>query len=86
MLDEGYNDHKIIAIPFREPSWSEYESIEDLPKHIMEEIAHFFTIYKSLEGKETAVVKNEDAKAAKKVIKESVDAYRRRYLPHSQGR
>ncbi|HQC55206.1 MAG TPA: inorganic diphosphatase [Clostridia bacterium] len=86
MLDEGYNDHKIVAIPFREPSWSEYQNIDELPKHIMEEMTHFFTIYKGLEGKETAVVKIEDAKVAKKIIKESVEAYRRRYLPHSQGR
>lgn len=86
MLDEGYNDCKIIAIPFKEPSWSEYTDVSQLPKHIMEEMCHFFTIYKSLEGKETAVVKVENSDVAKKTIIDNMSAYIKRFLPSTPGR
>lgn len=32
-----------------------YTDIKELPKHIFGELKHFFTIYKSLEGKNTEV-------------------------------
>ena len=52
MLDCGKNDEKIIAIPFSDPSYNKYRDIMDLPDHTFDEMAHFFTVYKALEGKE----------------------------------
>ena len=55
MLDNGKNDEKIIAIPFEDPNYNAYRGIEALPSHIFEEMRHFFSVYKQLEGKSTAV-------------------------------
>ena len=55
MIDNGRNDEKIIAIPFNDPTYNHYTDIDQLPSHIFEEMSHFFTVYKSLENKTTAV-------------------------------
>ena len=81
MTDDGFIDNKIIAIPFSEPTWNGYKEIEELPKHIMDEICHFFTVYKELEGKRTAGMKIENRKAALQIIEKSIKAYKDKFLP-----
>ena len=78
MIDGGDADEKIIALPFSDPTYAEYKSIHQLPKHITNEIEHFFTVYKQLEGKDT-FIKNEGHKAAEEVIARSIDAYNAKY-------
>ncbi len=79
MIDNGKNDEKIIAIPFEDPSYNAYRSIEALPKHIFEEMQHFFRVYKQLEGKETAVNEVQGQKAAAEIIKTSIENYNEIY-------
>jgi len=55
MMDNGRNDDKIISIPFGDPTFNCYRSIEALPSHIFLEMKHFFKVYKELEHKEMAV-------------------------------
>lgn len=55
MIDDGRNDEKIIAIPFSDPNYNNYKDINDLPKHVFDEMCHFFEVYKRLENKTTAV-------------------------------
>ena len=55
MIDNGMGDEKIIAIPFNDPSYNSYQNINELPNHIFDEMKHFFSVYKELENKETAV-------------------------------
>lgn len=81
MTDEGYSDEKIIAIPFKEPSYNCYTDIEQLPAHIMQEICHFFTVYKELEGKKTADVAICSKKEALQVINSCMKAYKDHFLP-----
>ncbi|MCI6640425.1 MAG: inorganic diphosphatase [Pygmaiobacter massiliensis] len=75
MLDGGKLDEKIIAIPFNDPTYNTYTDIDQLPGHIFSEMRHFFTVYKSLEGKETVVDDVSNAAEAKKIIKKCLDAY-----------
>ena len=75
MLDSGKRDEKIIAIPFEDPTYNEYKDISELPTHIYNEMRHFFTVYKSLEGKETVVNDVAGAEEARRVIQEALDAY-----------
>ena len=79
MIDGGDADEKIIALPFGDPTYAEYKSIHQLPAHITNEIEHFFTVYKQLEGKDTFVTKNEGHKAAQEVIARSIDAYNAKF-------
>ena len=75
MIDNGRRDEKIIAIPFNDPNYNMYESINELPKHIFDEMRHFFTVYKNLEHKDTVVDEIKDADVAIKVIKEAINNY-----------
>lgn len=75
MVDNGKNDEKIIAIPFEDPTYNSYRSIEALPQHIFQEMQHFFTVYKQLENKHTAVNEVMGQKAAVEVIRQSIENY-----------
>lgn len=75
MLDNGKRDEKIIAIPFGDPNYNTYKNITDLPPHIFQEMQHFFTVYKTLEHKDTVVNEAEDRNRAVEVIQECLDHY-----------
>ncbi len=75
MMDQGHLDEKIIAIPFQDPIYNGYQDVKDLPAHIFSEMTHFFTVYKSLEGKETLVDELRGAQDAREVIRKCLDAY-----------
>ena len=75
MLDCGKNDEKIIAIPFSDPSYNKYRDIMDLPDHTFDEMAHFFTVYKALEGKEAVAGDVNGREAAVEIIKSALAHY-----------
>lgn len=80
MVDGGSRDEKIIAIPINDPNYNMYKSIDELPKHLFDEMRHFFTVYKNLEEKETAVEEVANADAAVKIIEESIVRYNEVFL------
>ncbi len=75
MIDGGKQDDKIIALPFSDPTYKYVKSIHELPPHIFDEIMHFFTVYKQLENKQTAVKELFDYKEAKDIIKQAISDY-----------
>lgn len=79
MIDGGDMDDKIIAVPFFDPTYGNIKSLDDLPPHIFDEIVHFFSVYKQLEGKTTAVDALLGVGDAKRIIKEAIDDYIRKF-------
>ncbi len=75
MIDNGRNDEKIIAIPFSDPTYQKYTDIAQLPEHIFDEMRHFFSVYKALEGKETAVNEVSGPENAVKIIEKAIESY-----------
>lgn len=75
MIDNGRSDEKIIAIPFNDPSYNQYTDIDQLPKHIFDEMRHFFSVYKNLENKDTAVDEVKGREEAVKIITTALDNY-----------
>ena len=75
MIDNGHNDEKIIAIPFNDPNYNIYTNIDQLPKHIFDEMRHFFSVYKTLENKETAVNEVSERVMAVKIVSDAIDNY-----------
>ena len=75
MLDGGKMDDKIIAVPISDPTYLGIDSIDHLPPHIFDEIMHFFTVYKNLENKTTAVEEIASRTNAIKVVDEAIDRY-----------
>ncbi|HWZ58877.1 MAG TPA: inorganic diphosphatase [Gemmatimonadaceae bacterium] len=92
MLDRGEPDAKILAVPAEDPTQNEFFDLADIPPHTLREIAHFFEIYKDLEGKRVQVQGWRGCDAAFQEILRSVDRYAARYpinpttLPVSAGR
>ena len=75
MKDGGKLDEKIISIPFNDPNYNAYKDISELPPHIFEEMRHFFSVYKSLEGKETVVDEVQNRERAVEIIKKCINNY-----------
>lgn len=76
MMDNGKRDEKIIAIPYGDPTYKEYSNIDQLPAHIFDEMRHFFAVYKTLEGKETAVDEVQGAEEALHIVESAIRNYR----------
>ena len=55
MVDQDEPDTKILAVPDRDPRFTEIHSIDQVFPHVLQEIVHFFTIYKELEDKKTEI-------------------------------
>ena len=49
MDDSGDRDDKIICVPVDDPRYDEIEDINDVNKHTIKEIQHFFETYKGLQ-------------------------------------
>lgn len=75
MIDSDDVDEKIIAVPINDPSYSCYESLNELPTHIFDEISHFFSVYKQLEGKTTYVSEIAGPDIAKEIIEQAIKEY-----------
>jgi inorganic pyrophosphatase len=78
MLDGEKRDDKILAVPTEDPRYSEYKDLDDLPEHILKEIAYLFETYKVLEGKSVKILGWEGAGAAKSIIVQCQKLYAER--------
>ena len=80
MIDQGKNDEKIIAVCKNDPRYNGYHSLEELPRHVEEEIRHFFSVYKMLEGKDTIVPEAKSRSEAERIIDEAIVRYKKKFL------
>src|SRR4051812_17390642 len=65
MEDEKGGDAKIICAPEPDPDLDDAHDVTDLPSHFLNEIKHFFTVYKDLEpGKSSSTRDYEGRDAA----------------------
>ena len=80
MVDGGHADDKIIAIPFGDPTYNVYKDISQLPRHIFDEMTHFFTVYKMLENKNTAIDEAKGVLAAVEIIEDAIEGYKKSFV------
>ena len=76
MVDQGKNDEKILAVVENDPIYHEIHEYGEVFPHLLREIEHFFSIYKSLEGKKTEIAGWSSADAAHKLIREGQQRFR----------
>lgn len=79
MIDNGMGDEKIIAIPYNDPTYNMYRNINELPRHIFDEMRHFFSVYKELENKETAVNEFGGPSDAVRIITHCIENYHKKF-------
>jgi inorganic pyrophosphatase len=68
MTDEKGEDEKILCVPLRDPMWSHVGDLGGMPLPLLNEIEHFFQVYKDLEGHQVSTDGFEDRMAAERVI------------------
>jgi len=78
MIDRDKADDKILAVSVSDPTFNEWQDLADIPSHLLNEIAHFFEVYKDMEGQRVKVLGWENAQRARERIKSAVEAYRKK--------
>jgi inorganic pyrophosphatase len=72
MEDEKGRDAKVLCVPATDPRWAGLHDIGDLPPHLLDEIGHFFEVYKQLEpGKKSETGGWQGVGAAETVVAEA---------------
>lgn len=76
MLDEAGPDSKLLTVLEHDPMRDETRDVGDLPSHLLDEIQHFFSVYKALEpGKSTETQGFDGKEAALAELRESRARY-----------
>ncbi len=68
MIDQGKSDEKILAVAESDPVYREVNDYPQMFTHTLREIEHFFSVYKSLEGKKTEIAGWDGVEAARRII------------------
>lgn len=81
MIDSGESDYKVIAVPTEDKRWEDVQDLDDLNKHTIKEIRHFFETYKLLKGKPAPVEIGEikGKAAAVAAFNESIKLYNEKF-------
>ena len=56
MADEAGPDPKVLCVALGDPSVGDYADIDDVTPHLLDEIEHFFRVYKQLEPEKSVAV------------------------------
>ena len=64
---------EILSISPDDPGWSGYDSLDDLPRHVLRQIERFFQDYKTLEGK---VVETSDFVGVEETVQTILYSYK----------
>ncbi|GAA4862119.1 inorganic diphosphatase [Saccharopolyspora rosea] len=79
MRDQSGPDAKLLCVPARDPRQEHVASLADLPGHLVDEIGHFFAVYKEIEpGKCTEVRGWQDRESAEQVVRDAFARFGRR--------
>lgn len=81
MTDDGDSDAKVLAVPVKDPRYNSVTNLGDLEPHTLEEIKHFFKVYKDLQKKEVMVADWRNKEDAIKDIERSLEQYLKKYGP-----
>lgn len=81
MEDEKGLDEKVLAVVDKDPRLNEIKTIEDIPKHIIDEITNFFETYKILEKNKWVKVGDwKDKDDTFKLIESSHEKFKHSYF------
>ncbi|HEY2786609.1 MAG TPA: inorganic diphosphatase [Fimbriiglobus sp.] len=76
MRDKGQNDFKLLAVPNKDPLFEAMKTLEDVPKHFLREVEHFFSTYKQLEGVQIEPLGWASREAGADEVRASIDRFR----------
>lgn len=76
MIDNGEPDHKILCVAANDVRMKHLDNIDDVEDPVLNEIAHFFKVYKELEGKKVELSDWKDVKEAHRIIVAAQERYK----------
>jgi len=79
MRDSNQMDNKIVCVAKNDPRYANFKDVSDIERHHLKEIAHFFQVYKDLEGKKVEIVGWRDAASAKTIVLKAVNLYKKTF-------
>lgn len=79
MIDGGEGDAKILSVPVHDPRFTNTKTITDVEPHLLEEISHFFRVYKDLQKKKVEVGEWKGREEALLAITHSIELYDTKY-------
>ena len=85
MRDEKGEDDKIVCVPTHDPGWNTAETLDDITDQLQNEITHFFSVYKQLEGKDVEVDGWRSREEALEVIEDGKRLQAEYDTEHSRG-
>ncbi len=68
-----------FPVPATDPVFNGYTDLSSVPQSYLNEVAHFFEVYKDLEGQRTKPIGWEGAAKAKAEIERSMQLYKERF-------
>lgn len=76
MRDEAGDDAKVLCVLAGDPRWDHIQDVGDVNQAFLDEIGHFFEVYKALEpGKASEIGLWEDAAAARQEVADAFERY-----------
>ncbi|HIS90501.1 MAG TPA: inorganic diphosphatase [Candidatus Faecisoma merdavium] len=78
VIDNGYEDYKLISVVAVDPRYNDVNSLEDLSNFTLDEIKDFFKNYKTLQNIDVKVYDYHDKEEAIKLIEECKERYLRK--------
>jgi inorganic pyrophosphatase len=75
LIDKGQPDDKILAVPATDPFFNHLHTLSDVSQHFLDEVQHFFSVYKDLEQATVECHGWEDREKAFKEIHHGMGLY-----------
>jgi inorganic pyrophosphatase len=79
MIDSGEKDDKIIAVATKDPSVNHISSIDEMPRHFINELRNYFEQYKVLENKQVQIEEFQSRQVAYGIINEAIEFYKQKF-------
>jgi inorganic pyrophosphatase len=75
LIDRGQTDDKILAVPATDPSFDHYKTLDNVAPHFLDEVQHFFSVYKDLEKAQVHEKGWEGISRAHEEIERGIESY-----------
>lgn len=79
MIDSGESDDKVLTVPVDDPRFDEVQDVDDINKHKIREIQHFFSTYKQIQNKKVTMEGVGTAADAKKAFERAREMYKKKF-------
>ncbi len=79
MIDSGEGDDKIIAVPVDDARWSDVQDLEQVNKHTLKTLKHFYESYKTIQDKVVTVSGFEGKAVAEAAVQKSIELYHAKF-------